>query len=202
MEDLRETPKGSGDYPKEVILKDGTGITLRPLEEQDTESLFRMFSRFSDDDRWFLTQDTSALEEIKRWVTSGEEMKRTFSLVALLEGRIIASATLLRQYHGARNHIGCVEIAVDPYFRKRHLATWMLLDLVNVAMDQGLEIVVMCLVERRDSSFRRNVEKLEFKIEAALPGYIKDRGGNHYDLIMISKHIRRVTAYCFENGIT
>ena len=190
MKDLREITEGPGDYPKEVILKDGTGVTLRPLEERDAPSLVRMFNHLTEDDRWFLTQDIPAVEEIKGWVTSGD-VQRTFSLVALLEGQILASATLLRKYHGARNHIGRIEIAVDPGFRKRHLAIWMLLDLLNVAMDLGLEIVVMCLAKRRDASFRRHVENLGFKIEAALPGYIMDRGGNHDDLILMSKHIQR-----------
>ncbi len=41
------------DYPKEVILKDGTGVTLRPLAEGDQDALFRMFHRFPKEELWF-----------------------------------------------------------------------------------------------------------------------------------------------------
>ena len=138
------------DYPKEVILKDGTGVTLRPLQEGDQGLLVRMFKRLPEDDRWFLDHDVADHGVIEDWVKD-MDMNRVFSIVAVLEGEIIGHATLLRQYYGSKSHIGKIRISVDPSFRERHLGTWMLLELINMAMEMGLETLIMSLVRERDS---------------------------------------------------
>jgi hypothetical protein len=134
------------DYPKEVILKDGTGVTLRPLKKGDEDLLFKMFSRLSEDDRWFLDHDVGDFQLIEGWVNN-VVFDKVISIVAVLEGQIIAHATLIRKYPGAKSHTGRIRISVDPSFREKHLATWMLLDLINLAMAMGLETLIMQMVE-------------------------------------------------------
>lgn len=179
------------DYPKEVILKDGTGVTLRPLQEGDEDLLFKMYGRLSEDDRWFLNHDVAHFELIKTWVKN-RDLNRVLSIVAVLEGRIIAHATLIMKYYGAKSHIGKIRISVDPSFREKYLGTWMLLDLINLAMALRLEILVMRLVEGRDSSIMRSIKKLNFSKEATLKDYVQDRNGNHYDLAIMVKRLRGV----------
>ena len=179
------------DYPKEVILKDGTGVTLRPLREGDEDLLFRMFNSLSEDDRWFLDHDVADFGLIEDWVNNMDPDK-AHSIVAVLGGQIIAHATLLRKYYGAKSHIGNIRISVDPSFREKHLATWMLLDLINLAMGMGLETLVMQLVEDRGSSLIRSVKKLEFFEKAVLKDYAKDRGGNPHNLVIMAKRLHRL----------
>ena len=179
------------DYPKEVILKDGTGVTLRPLQEGDEDLLFKMYGRLSEDDRWFLNHDVAHFELIKTWVKN-RDLNRVLSIVAVLEGRIIAHATLIMKYYGAKSHIGKIRISVDPSFREKYLGTWMLFDLINLAMALRLEILVMRLVEGRDSSIMRSIKKLNFSKEATLKDYVQDRNGNHYDLAIMVKRLRGV----------
>ncbi|GAJ11035.1 unnamed protein product, partial [marine sediment metagenome] len=76
------------DYPKEVILKDGTGVTLRPLKDGDENVLFEMFRRLSTDDLWFLNHDVSDPGLIADWINN-LDTNRVISIVALLEGRIV-----------------------------------------------------------------------------------------------------------------
>jgi hypothetical protein len=73
------------DYPKEVILKDGTGVTLRPLREGDEDLLFRMFNRLSEDDRWFLDHNVADFGLIENWVKNMDP-DRAHSIVAVLGG--------------------------------------------------------------------------------------------------------------------
>lgn len=178
------------DYPKEAILKDGTGVTLRPLQEGDQGPLARMFNRLPEDDRWFLDHDVADHAVIEDWVKD-RDMNRVFSIVAVLEGEIIGHATLLRKYYGSKSHIGKIRISVDPSFRERHLGTWMLLELINTAMETGLETLIVSLVRERDSSMIRSVKKLDFFEDAVLRDYVKDRGGIPHDLIIMVKRLHR-----------
>ena len=179
------------DYPKEVILKDGTGVTLRPLRQGDEDLLFSMFSRLSEDDRWFLDHDVADFGLIENWVKNMDP-ERAHSILAVLGGQIIAHATLLRKYYGAKSHIGNIRISVDPSFRGKHLATWMLLDLINLAMAMGLETLMMQLVEDRDAALIRSVKKLEFVENAILKDYAKDREGNPHNLVIMVKRLHRL----------
>lgn len=179
------------DYPKEVILKDGTGVTLRPLREGDEDLLFRMFSRLSEDDKWFLDHNVADFGLIENWVKNMDP-DRAHSILAVLGGQIIAHATLLRKYYGAKSHIGNIRISVDPSFRGKHLATWMLLDLINLAMAMGLETLIMHLVEDRDAALIRSVRKLEFFEKAVLKDYAKDREGNPHNLVIMVKRLHRL----------
>jgi len=179
------------DYPKEIILKDGTGVTIRTFQEGDGDLLSRMLNRLSLDERWFLGQGSTDPGSMNDRAVN-IDLNRAISLVAVLEGSIISLATLTGKYHGAGSHIGKVRISVDPSFREKHLGTWMLLALINLAISMGLEILVMELVEGRDSSVIQGVKKLGFLKEAVLKGYLKDRDGNHYDLAITIKHLNRL----------
>jgi hypothetical protein len=117
-------------------------------------------------------------------------MKKLISIVAVLEGRIIAHATLIRKYYGANSHIGKIRISVDPSFRERHLGTWILLDLNNLAISLKLEILIMRLVEGWDSYVMKGVKRLDFHEEAVLKNYLKDRAGNPHNLIIMVKHLQ------------
>ena len=176
------------DYPKEVILKDGTGVTLRPLQVGDENALFEMFGRLPEDDLWFLNHDVSDSGLIVDWIENLDP-GRVISLVALLEGRIIANAALMMKRYGAKSHIGKVRISVDPDFRDKRLGTWMLLDLVNLAMAVGLELLVMRLVQDRDASVINAVRKLDFTEEAVLRNYLKGKGGQAHNLMIMTKRL-------------
>lgn len=184
----RSLAEATMDYPKEVILKDGTGVTLRPLEPGDEDALFEMFRRFSEDELWFLNHDVSDPGVFEDWVKS-LDLNRVASIVALLEGRIISNAALMVKDYGAKSHIGKVRIAVDPSFREKRLGTWMLFDLVNVAMAIGLKTVVMRLVQEKDASVMNAVRRLDFTEEAVLEDYVLDRAGNPCNLVIMTKRL-------------
>ena len=114
------------------------------------------------------------------------------SIVSVLEGRIIARGTLVSRCYGAKNHVGKIRISVDPVFREKHLATWMLLDLINLAMAWELEILIMRLVQDKDQSLIRSVKKMDFAEEAVLRDYVRDREGNHHNLVIMIKRLHRV----------
>ena len=176
------------DYPKEVVLRDGTGVTLRPLHAGDDASLYALFRRLSEEDLWFLNHDVSDPGLITRWIEK-LDTDRVISIVAVLEGRFIANAALMMKGFGAKSHIGKIRITVDPAFRDRRLGTWMLLDLGNLAMAVGLQLLVMRLVRDRDGAIINGVRKLAFQEEAILKDYVQDRQGRPHDLVLMVKRL-------------
>jgi ribosomal protein S18 acetylase RimI-like enzyme len=95
---------------------------------------------------------------------------------------------MMKRY-GAKRHIGKIRISVDPSYRERRLATWMLLDLVNLAMATGLRLLVMRLVKYRDESVINSVKKLDFVEEGFLKDYVLDRQGNPHGLVIMTKRL-------------
>jgi len=194
MAHLRSRDELLNGYPKEVILKDGTGATLRPLRAGDEKALFEMFRHFSEDDLWFLNHDVTDPHLIAQWIRD-LDLNRVISIVALLEGQIIANAVLMMKLYGAKSHIGKVRISVDPRFRDRRLGTWMLLDLINLAMAIGLNMLVMRLVQDRDASLINGVRKLDFVEEAVLKDYLMGRDGKPHNLVIMTK---RLPVECYD----
>ena len=85
MERQRTLENVLKDYPKEVILKDGTGVTLRPLRDGDQDSLFAMFECFPKDELWFLNHDVNDPRLLDRWIRNLDS-NRVVSILAILEG--------------------------------------------------------------------------------------------------------------------
>jgi hypothetical protein len=65
----------------------------------------------------------------------------------------------------------------------------MLLDLSNLAMAIGLEMLVMRLVRDRDAPAIRGVKKLGFVEEALLKDYVLDREENPHDMVIMTKRL-------------
>jgi hypothetical protein len=178
------------EFPKEIILKDGTGVSLRPIQEGDEDRLIKMFNLLSEDDRWFIDGDLMDRGVIRKWIKALDQ-HRLVSIGAVLEKRVIALASLIRGRKGSESHIGRIWMSVDPAFREKHLATWMLLELANLAISIDLEILVMQLVEDRDSALIGSVKRLEFFEQAVLKDHVKDREGNFHNLLIMVKHLKK-----------
>jgi GNAT superfamily N-acetyltransferase len=137
---------------------------------------------------WFLNHDVSDPRLIAQWIKD-LDLNRVISIVALLEGQIIANAVLMLKRYGAKSHIGKVRISVDPRQRDKRLGTWMLLDLVNLAIDMGLKMLVMRLVQDKDAGVINGIRKLEFLEEAVLKNYLIGREGNPHNLVVMTKRL-------------
>src|SRR5512138_2516810 len=124
-------------YPRDVALKDGSKVVLRPMNRLDEPSLRDFFETFTEEDRLYLRNDVSSVATIRGWIQS-LDYKRVFPLLALDGGRIVANGTLHRKHYNWMRHIGEVRIAVAPDFRRRGLGKLMAQELLVNAGDEGL----------------------------------------------------------------
>ncbi len=186
MDVLEEQIKGylKSQYPKEVILKDGSGVTIRPALEEERDSILRLYSRLPEMERWFVDMDET-FSYFERPLQRGNKI----SLVAELENRIIAHGMLVKLEPECVSHIGRVRIIVDPALRGKNLATWLLLDINNLAMELNIEILVMNLAIATRIPISRGIEKLGFKEVALIKDYLRDMDGKPHDLSIMLKRI-------------
>ncbi|MBI4329537.1 MAG: GNAT family N-acetyltransferase [Chloroflexi bacterium] len=172
------------DYPKEVTLLDGTSLTLRPMTPQDEDTLLEFFCRVPEGDRRYLKEDVTSPEVIAQW-SRNLDYNRAVPLLAVDGGHVVANATLHRRRAIARSHMGEVRIVVEPAYRGRGLGTMMLRDLINIAVDAGLERLLFELAADEEAQAIEAAERLGFITVATLPYHVKDSTGKPHDLVIM-----------------
>ena len=179
-------------YPRAIILKDGSEVCLRPLKkDEDEDALLAFFSRVSEKDRWYLVDDVADPDLVRTWAREINP-KKILPIVAVTgEGQILAVATLHRYTHGSRKHIGRIRLVVDGDYRNKRLGTYMLLDMIQLAMDLGLGLLRTQFIRGVEDKAIRAARRLDFFEQAVLPDYAKDHRGNNYDLVIMIKRLHR-----------
>ncbi|MGD8563512.1 MAG: GNAT family N-acetyltransferase [Desulfarculaceae bacterium] len=183
-------PISKHGYPRPVILKDGTEIRLRLLDpEKDGDELVAFYSRIPATDRWYLWHDVSD-EQVVREVILNYDPRLVLPIIAETEeGRIVGKTTLYRYFPGARAHIARLRVVLDPWVRHKRLGTYMLLDIIQLAVNMGLSLLVAEFIQGVEDAGIRAARKLDFFEYASLPDYAKDPRGNFYNLTIMMKRI-------------
>ena len=177
-------------YPKEVVLKDKTEATIRPLAEADVSALKTFYVGIPEDELWYMRYDVMNPAVVREWF---EAMKQggIFSTVATQADRILAHARLHMQGYGCTKHIGRLRIQILPEFRRLRLGTWMLLDLIQLGMDKGLDDIRADFVIGVEDSAIEAAHKLDFFKMAILNEFVKGPDGSRYDLQIMIKRLHR-----------
>lgn len=183
---------GKHGYPRHVILKDGSEVVLRPMEPlSDEQPLADFFARVPENDRWYLVDDVSDPGLMRTWARTVDP-KRVLPILAMRENGVVAAlATLHRYTHGARAHIGRIRLVVDADHRSQRLGTYLLMDLIQLAVEVGLRLLQVELIRGVDDRAIRAAGRLDFFEQAVLPDYARDPRGNRYDLVFMVKRIHR-----------
>jgi L-amino acid N-acyltransferase YncA len=177
-------------YPKEVVLKEGKEAVIRPLEQQDESLLARFYADLPDSDRWFMRYDVLDPIVIRKWI-DGIATATVYSIVAISEDKIVGHASLHIRGFGCTRHIGRIRVMILPPFRHIRLGTWMLLDLIQLGMDKGLEELRTDLIVGVENPAIESAHKMDFFERGLLKDYIKDSDGNHHDLVIMTKRLHK-----------
>ncbi len=92
---------------------------------------------------------------------------------------------------GATKHVGRFRVIVMPEFRNKRLGTWMLLDLIQAAMDKGLEALRADLIVGMEDGAIEAVRKFDFFKRAELKGYAVDPQGERHDMVVMVKRLHK-----------
>ena len=171
-------------YPKTLMLRDGSTVELRLLQDDDKARLRQFFERVPEEDRYYLKENVTAPSVILDW-TSNIDLDRVFPVVAVAGDEIVADATLHRSRSAARGHIGELRIVVDPEYRERGLGKRLIQELLDLSDGLGLTKVIFELMAQREEAAIMAAISLGFREVATLTDRVRDMWGNYQDLILL-----------------
>ena len=177
-------------YPKDITLREGTKVTIRPMTLEDSDALLRFFLKVAPEDRYYLKEDVTSPRVIKRWA---EELDydRALPLLAWVDRKVVADGTLHRTRTMARRHVGEVRVVVDPEYRNKGLGTSLMHELAKVAYENGLERLVFEAVAGKEDAAIKSAEYVGFAKLAILPGHGKDLDGHPRDIVVMEMPLGR-----------
>jgi RimJ/RimL family protein N-acetyltransferase len=179
-------------FPRTIHLRDGLTLSVRPTAQGDEAALLAFYRELPQEDRLFLKDDVTTASWAERFIRRIGRGEAT-SLIAELDGTVLAEATLYRATHGWSTHVGEVRVAVARAYRRKGLATALAGLLVKLATDQGADKIIVEVVENQVAALR-TFEKLGFHKEAVLRDHVKDRNGIRRDLLILANDVSHIWA--------
>ena len=174
-------------FPKNVTLKDGVVLTLRPMTRDDEHGVYMFFSSLPEETRRYLRNDVTNRTIIAGWMRE-LNYEKTLPIMAECDGRIVAISTLHRQTFGWGRHVGEVRVVIDPSFQGRGLGGLLFNEVCQVASESGLKKLVARIVTARISVIK-TFEKAGFNRIAVLRNYVKDINQNYADIAIMVKEL-------------
>ena len=168
------------EFPKIWALEDGTRVTVRPMAKQDRDRLALFFRHIPEEDLRFLKDDVTDMQIIDQWITK-LDYDRVLPLIAEVNGRIVADASLHRRKGGWRRHLGGIRVVVDPAYRHKGIATRLIEELTAVARKEGLDRLYVELPSD-DQPAIEVFQARGFTEVARFERNILDRAGKYHDL--------------------
>lgn len=174
-------------YPKNVKLKDGTSIVLRPLKQTDEKAFHEFFVGVPDQERILFKHRVTEPSVIREWCQRIEYSK-ILPVVALAGEKIVADASLHQTLGGWKRHIGRISVVVHPTIRGKGLAGILVNELIDIAGDLGLEKLEAEFLGEQKAA-RRVFEERGFNQFLYLQEYVKDMQALSHDYVLMGRDL-------------
>ncbi|MCX8092095.1 MAG: GNAT family N-acetyltransferase [Verrucomicrobiae bacterium] len=185
-------------FPKDIALKDGTRVTLRPLQRDDEKKLHEFFQAVPELERMFIKHRVTDPAVIRDWCQN-IDLGRHLPLLALHRDRIVGDATLHQQLGGWKRHIGRVSVLVHPEFRGRGLARALVHEIVEIARNIGLEKVEAEFIAEQKAAIHL-FAMMGFSELLRLENYVKDMQAISHDYVLMGLNLTTDEEYAGVGG--
>ena len=175
------------EYPKQVPLKDGTTVQLRPMCLGDEDRVAAFYQSLAPDDLLFLREDLTQPAIVRRWATDAGDAS-VISILAEQDDRILGQATLLRNRPRWSNHVGEIQVIVAPSARGRGLGTLLTQEIFVTAVQAGIDKIIAEMTPSQHEA-RRVFEHLGFRAEGLLTRYVQDPAGRRHDIVIMAHDV-------------
>jgi GNAT superfamily N-acetyltransferase len=172
-------------YPRQAELRNGCRVTVRPMTAADADALLEFFQRLPEADRFLLKDDVTSPHVIRAWADH-LDYDRALPLLALVDGRVIADATLIRRRGGSRAHTAEARVVVDPDYRGRGLGVALTRELIAIAHDAELERLVFELVKDVQEDAIHAATFLGAFSVGEVTDAVKDIHGRSHNLVILA----------------
>ena len=178
-------------YPKNIQLRDGREVILRPLAQDDFERLYGFFGALPEEDRLYLAHDVSDPDLIRKW-TDDLDFERVIPLVALDADRIVGDGTVHIAPQGWMRHVGRIRLATARSHRGAGLGTLITRDLVALAAERDLQRLQTHVIENSTAAIRM-FEAVGFNKVAVIKKLVRDQHGAERDLAIMINDVACLT---------
>ena len=175
-------------YQKEVSLKDGTKVLLRPMVPTDQDALYEFFKAVPEEEARYLRDDVKSRILIESWAKN-IDYSRTLPILAIKGNLIIADATINRRQFGWKWHLGTVRIFVHNDYRNLGLGELMVDELAKIAYRLGIEKLVLEIPDT-NTAVINTFTKAGFHRAALIPNMVKDRQNMPVALAVMMRDIK------------
>jgi L-amino acid N-acyltransferase YncA len=177
-------------YPTELTLRDGSRVSIRPMEREDEKALLEFFLDIPEEDRYFLKEDVASPTVIAEWAEHLDYL-RALPLLAFADGKVVADGVLIRRRGNSRSHVGEIRLVTAPTWRNRGLGSALIRQLCDIADDAGLEKVLFEVVEEMEEEALKAAEKLGFLRIASIEGAARDHQGHLHNIVLLAMPLGR-----------
>lgn len=180
-------------YPKKITLRDGSSCEVRPLRTRDEKRFHEFFLAVPEKERMMIKHRVTDPKVITDWCRN-IDLGRNFPLLGIVDGRIVADATLHQQLGGWKRHIGRVSVLVLPAYRGRGLARTLVTEIVDLARQLGLEKVEAEFLGDQEAAMKM-FALMGFSQLLRLESYVKDMQAIAHDYVMMGLHLKTDEEY-------
>jgi RimJ/RimL family protein N-acetyltransferase len=180
-----------GSYPRETTVGENRSVTLRLMEKSDRDRMIGFARSLPPDDLLFLRKDITNPEVVDEWLRDIER-GRTVTVLAERSNELLAYGSLLLRETFWGRHMGEIRVLVRPDYRGLGLGFQLASDVFAIAKDAGIEQMIARMTAEQKRT-RARLERLGFKKDAILRGFVRDRDGKPRDLLVMSAGVGHLT---------
>ncbi|MCL5884110.1 MAG: GNAT family N-acetyltransferase [Deltaproteobacteria bacterium] len=170
-------------YPRDISLRDGARITLRPMTREDVDRLWAFFREIPSIDKIFFREDVDRREVVERWAEQ-LDYDVILPILALHGDRVVGDATLHRNGSGWKQRVGTVRIQIAPDFRHRGLGTAMIREIRHVGEKAALNYLLAEVIEEQQGAIGA-FEKMGFERAVVHRNFVNDQKGMLHNLVVL-----------------
>ena len=180
-------------FPKEIKLKDGLKVALRPLRKDDEQKFHEFFLAVPERERMFIKHRVTDAAVIRDWCQN-IDLGRNLPMLAITDRKIIGDVTLHQQLGGWKRHIGRVSVLVLPSYRGRGLARALVSEIADIARHLGLERVEAEFIGEQEAAMKM-FAMLGFGNLLRLDDYVKDMQAIKHDYVLMGLNLKTDEEY-------
>ena len=163
------------------------------MRKDDEKAFHEFFLSVPEPERMFIKHRVTEPEVIRDWCRN-IDLGRNLPLLALLDGKILGTATLHQQLGGWKRHIGRVSVLVHPQYRNRGLARHLVSEVISIARQAGLEKVEAEFIGEQEGAMKV-FALMGFSNLMRLEDYVKDMQALTHDYVLMGLDLKTDEEY-------
>lgn len=185
-------------YPLSLALRDGTPVTVRPLNRRDDVKLQKFFLTVPEEERLFVKQPITDRTLFHQWCRQ-PDFERNLPLLMLHGKKVIGEATLHQRGGGWKRHIGLITLLTHPEYRGRDVSKVLVTELIYLARQCGLRKLEAEVNGERKIALQV-LAQLGFNELMRQPDYVMDMKAVTHDYVLMGRTLKQEEEYAGLGG--